>query len=66
MSHYPACPGCGCDLSQHAEITLVDWAPTHRPQTSWSADLILACEECGAQFNAFVQLTAFAPIENPA
>jgi len=57
------CPKCQADLIELAELTLADWvAPDQDPEGKARADLILECEACGTQFNAFVPLDAFQEI----
>lgn len=64
MSRFPACPNCGCDIAAHGDITLIGWAPPiPQAEPTHSADLILECEQCEAQFNAFVPLGNFVLIE---
>ena len=58
------CPKCGADLGLHGEVTCTDWVPAAAdPEGQARADLILECEECGSQFNAFVALEDFHQIE---
>lgn len=58
------CPKCGADLQDCGEITAVGWAqPSHDPEGKARVDLILDCEACAAQFNAFVALTDFQVVE---
>ena len=65
MSDRPIpCPKCGADLHDCGEVTHVDWVNAcDYPQGKARMDLVLDCEVCGAQFNAFVALDAFQEIE---
>lgn len=58
------CPKCKVDLPDHAELTLTDWvSPSADPEGKARLDLVLECEACGLQLNAFVPLDAFEVIE---
>lgn len=58
------CPKCGVDLEQHADLTHVAWVNKGAdPEGMARLDLILECEGCRTQFNAFVPLADFAEFD---
>ena len=61
------CPNCGEDLQDLGELTLVGWVDRSQdPNEETKLDLILECEGCLKQFNAFVPLNDFYIIEQGA
>ena len=58
------CPHCAADFQLHGEITCVGYVHgVDDAEGKDRADLILACEECGTQFNSFVAISDFQRID---
>jgi len=59
------CPNCRADLRHTGDVRLFGWVSAKHDDTEGKdrADLILQCEECKAEFNAFVPLDAFMLVE---
>lgn len=59
------CPRCGVDLVHHGAIHLMGFvAAEDDPEGKARADLILSCDACETDLNAFVPVNDFLPVED--